>query len=359
MLSLILKKTAYGLLVVWGVVTLVFFLFNILPADPARMMLGQRADKASIEMIHSDLALDKPVGLRYFNYLNDISPLSFYSLDKKSNFYLDKTKYGSCISLLKFGQGRLVLKKPYLRRSYQNKREVSEILSEAFPNTFILALASIAFAFVVGVSLGAVSSLYVNTWVDRLIQLITSIGMSLPSFFAAIIIAWLFAFVLADYTGLSMFGSLYVVDDMGEGEHICLKNLILPAFTLGIRPLAVITELTKSTLIEVFAMGYIQTARAKGLSKRQVIVRHALKNALNPIVTATSGWFASLMAGAVFVEYIFDWKGMGVVIVNSLETYDFPVIMAALLLICIFLVFINILTDIIYAYLDPAIRKNI
>ena len=232
------------------------------------------------------------------------------------------------------------------------------MLSEALPNTIILALASILFAFVVGVILGSISSIYINTWVDRLIQVITSIGMSLPSFFAAIIIAWFFAFKLSDWTHLSMFGSLKVVDDMGEGEHICLKNLILPALTLGIRPLAVITELTKSTMHDVFQQDYIRTAKAKGLSTFQVIYHHALKNTLNPVITAVSGWFASLVAGAVFVEYIFDWKGMGVVIVNSLETYDFPVIMASLLVVCIFLVLINIVTDIIYGYLDPQVKQK-
>ena len=269
---------------------------------------------------------------------------------------MDTTKYTNFTTLAKKGDSRVVLKKPYLRRSYQSKRNVSDILSEAFPNTIILSVAAITFAFITGVILGSFSSLYVNTWVDRLIQFITSIGMSLPSFFAAIIIAWLFAFVLSDYTGLSMFGSLYVVDEMGEGEHLCLKNLILPALTLGIRPLAVIIELTKSTLIDVYSKDYIRTAKAKGLTNRQIIWRHALKNALNPVITAVSGWFASLIAGAVFVEYIFDWKGVGVVIVDSLEKYDFPVVMGAVLVICILLVLINIITDIIYGVLDPQIR---
>lgn len=358
MLVFILKKIGYGLLVLWGVVTLVFFLFNILPGDPARMMLGQRADKESVDMIHKELGLDKPLGIQYLNYLNNIIPISLHSTEENSNFYFDKNKYTASVTLLQIRNLKIVLKKPYLGKSYQNKRNVSEILSEAVLNTFILALTSILFAFIVGVILGGISSVYINTWLDRLIQVLTSIGMSLPSFFAAIIIAWFFAFKLADITHLSMFGSLKEVDDMGGGEHIALKNLILPALTLGIRPLAVITELTKSTLNEVSAQDYIRTAYSKGLSKFQVIFHHALKNALNPVITAVSGWFASLLAGAVFVEYIFDWKGMGVVIVNALDVYDFPLIMSSLLVICIFLVVVNILTDIIYGYLDPKVRKN-
>lgn len=332
MLKFALKKIGYGFLVLLGVVTLVFVLFNILPGDPARMMLGQRADQESIEIIHKELGLDKPLYVQYLNYLNDISPLS-----------LDENNH-------------LELKKPYLRRSYQNNKPVSEILREAFPNTIYLALASIAIAFVLGVFFGAVASVYKNTWVERVILVVTSLGMSLPSFFAAILIAWIFAFVLSDYTGLSMFGSLYSVDDFGSGEYLSLKNIILPAVTLGIRPLAVITELTKSTMNEVMEQDYIRTAKAKGLSMFQVIRKHALRNTLNPVVSSISGWFASLMAGAVFVEYIFDWKGVGVVIVDSLDKYDFPVLMGALLVICVILIAINVITDIVYAILDPRVR---
>ncbi len=356
MLNYILKKIGYGVLVIFGVVTLVFFLFNILPGDPARMMLGQRADEKSVEIIHKDLGLDKPLTVQYLNYLNDLAPISFHSTLPTSNYYLDNTKYVSYTTLVKTKTKAVVLKKPYLRRSYQSKRAVSDILAEAFPNTIILALTSIIFAFIIGVILGSFSSLYANTWVDRCIQFLTSIGMSLPSFFAAIIIAWLFAFVLSEYTGLSMFGSLYVVDELGKGEHLCLKNLILPTLTLGIRPLAVITELTKATLLDVYSQDFIRTAKAKGLNNRQIIWRHALKNALNPVVTAVSGWFASLIAGAVFVEYIFDWKGIGVVIVDSLEKYDFPVVMGALLVVCVLLILINIITDIFYGILDPRVR---
>jgi peptide/nickel transport system permease protein len=162
--------------------------------------------------------------------------------------------------------------------------------------------------------------------------------------------------VLADYTGLNMFGSLYSVDDFGEGEYLDLKNLILPAFTLGIRPLGIIVELTRSSILEVLSQDYIRTARAKGLSEYRIITGHALRNAMNPVVTAISGWFASLMAGAVFVEYVFDWKGIGMVIVEALEKYDLPVIMGAVLFISVILVLINIFVDIIYGYLDPRIK---
>lgn len=332
MFAYILKKAAYGLLVMLGVVSLIFVLFNILPGDPARMMLGQNADQESIDLLHKELGLDKPLGIRYLRYLNDLSPVG---IDHEGNFGF---------------------KLPELGRSYQSDRSVSSILAEAFPNTILLALVSITIAFVLGVLFGSVAAIYKDTWIEKAILLITSLGMSLPSFFAAILIAWIFAFLLAEYTGLSMFGSLYGVDDFGMGEYVDLKNIILPAVTLGIRPLSVICELTKSTMKEVLQQDYIRTAKAKGLSMFKIIKNHALRNTLNPVVSSISSWFASLLAGAVFVEYIFDWKGVGVVIVDSLEKYDFPVLMGALIVICIMLVIINILTDIVYAFLDPRIK---
>lgn len=332
MFAYILKKTAYGLLVMLGVISLIFVLFNILPGDPARMMLGQNADQESIDLLHKELGLDKPLGIRYLRYLNDLSPVG-----------LDH-------------EGNLGFKLPELGRSYQSDRSVSSILAEAFPNTILLALVSITMAFVLGVLFGSVAAIYKDTWIEKAILLVTSLGMSLPSFFAAILIAWIFAFLLAEYTGLSMFGSLYGVDDFGRGEYVDLKNIILPAVTLGIRPLSVICELTKSTMKEVLQQDYIRTAKAKGLSMFKIIKNHALRNTLNPVVSSISSWFASLLAGAVFVEYIFDWKGVGVVIVDSLEKYDFPVLMGTLIVICIMLVIINILTDIVYAFLDPRIK---
>jgi peptide/nickel transport system permease protein len=355
MFNFILKRIGYGLLVLIGVITLVFFLFNILPGDSARMMLGQRSDEQSVEIIRKDLGLDKPLWQQYLLYLNDLSPLSIHKKNPQSIVYLDNDKY-SYTQLLNNNTTTLVIKKPYLRRSYQSKRQVADILSEAFPNTLILAIASMSFALVIGVILGAFSAIFNNTLFDKLNLLLITIGMSLPSFFAAIVFAWIFAYLLAPYTGLSMFGSLYGVDSLGRGEFIDLKNLILPAFTLGIRPLAVISELTKSSMLEVLSQDYIRTAKAKGLTQFQILRHHVLKNSLNPVITSVSGWFASLMAGAVFVEYIFDWKGVGVVIVDGLEKYDFPVVMGALLVICVLLVILNIVVDILYGVIDPRVR---
>lgn len=355
MLRYIVKKILYGLLVMWGVVTLVFFLFTILPADPARMMMGQRSDLETEQAIRREMGLDLPAGVQYLAYLNDVSPLSWYRTDDRDSFfYLDDRDY-HYVKLCAFPKSAIVLKTPYLRRSYQSRRPVGEIITEAFPKTVLLAIVSIGFALVVGIATGILSALFKNSWFDHGALFFSVLGMSVPSFFAAILLAWLFAFLLSDVTGLSMFGSLYTVDDYGVGRHLDLKNLILPAIALGIRPLAVVVELTKNSLLEVLSQDYIRTAKAKGLPYRRVIVKHALKNALNPVVTAISGWLAGLLAGAVFVEYIFDWKGMGVVIVDALNKFDFPVVMGSLLYVSIVLVIINIVCDIIYGLLDPRV----
>jgi peptide/nickel transport system permease protein len=357
MASFIIKRFWYGILVLFGVIVIVFFLFNVLPGDPARMMLGQQADIASVEAINKDLGRDKPLTLQFVNYMNDLSPISLHNVNDPSSFwYLDHEKYGKSLKIIPFGNSALVLKEPYLRRSYQSKRNVSEILAEGFVNTIILALVAMGFAVVIGISIGIVCAIYKNSIVDRIALVFSVLGMSLPSFFVAILNAWIFAFVLVRFTGLNMSGSLYGVDDFGRGTYLELKNLILPAFTLGIRPLAIIVELTRNSLLEVMTQDYIRTARAKGLSKSRIILKHALKNALNPVVTAISGWLASLLAGAVFVEFVFDWKGIGVVIVNALDKYDFPVVMGAVLFISIILIVINFFVDIIYGLLDPRVR---
>lgn len=349
----IIRKLLYGLAVLWGVATLVFFLFNILPGDPAQMMLGQRADKESVDAIREELGLNQSLGKQYVDYLNDLVPLSFYNASKGEETLEKRAPYARIATI---GATAVVLKAPYLRMSYQSKRKVSAILGEAFPNTLLLAAVSISIAFILGLAIGILTAILNTNFLNKLTLFITTIGMSLPSFFAAILMAWIFGFILEDVTGLSMTGSLYTVDEYGRGEYLTLSNLILPALTLGMRPLAVVVELTRTSLLEAMSMDYVRTAKAKGLRPWRVIGVHALRNALNPVVTAISGWFASLLAGAVFIEYVFDWKGIGVVVVDALEKYDFPVIMGAVLLIAVMLIIVNLIVDIVYGIIDPRVR---
>jgi len=431
----IFKRLFYGFLVMWGVVTVVFFLFNILPGDPARMMLGQNASKEQIDAINKDIGRDKPALVQYMLYLNDISPLSIHETkNTESSFYLSDKKYTSVVKLFPVSSGKqIVLKTPYMRRSYITRRPVAEILADTLPETAVLAVAAMLIASIMGILLGILSAVKKGTWLDSGSLFFAVLGMSGPSFYVGLIVAmtfgylwskefpfptiillflvvggligsivglmklkknriegkkadiiirqfliwgsvgfgfWTFCwlinlvwdivpfidnYIMLPGTGLNNEGSLYVIDDYGD-EHIALKNIILPAITLGIRPLAIIVQLTRSSLLDVLSQDYIRTATAKGLSYYNIVFKHALKNSLNPVVTAISGWFAGLMAGAVFVEYIFGWRGIGSEIVNALDKQDLPIIMGGVLVIGFIYVLINILVDIMYGILDPRIR---
>lgn len=320
------------------------------------MMLGQNEDSNQLAIVKQKYGFDKPLGTQYLYYLNDLSPISFHSKNTNDYTYLETGKYDAS-QLISIGNTTTVLKFPYLRESFTMQgKKVTQVIAETLPNTFVLAVSAICIAIVIGICLGIVSALYKDRWLDKAIQVISTLGMSVPSFFSAILFAWLFGFVWHRYTSLEMTGSLYELDDFGEAMQIQWKNLILPAIVLGIRPLAVVIQLMRNSLLEVLNQDYIRTARAKGLSEFQIIRKHAVKNALNPVVTAISGWFASMLAGAVFVEYIFGWNGLGKEIVNALNTLDLPVIMGAVLIIALIFIVINILVDIVYVWLDPKVK---
>ena len=351
MWSLALQKGSSGLLTLVGVATVVFFLFNVL-GDPAQMMLDQNASEAQRLKIQQKYGFDLSLHQQYFYFLNDISPLSIHSHKPGALNYFSPEKYNGYSFAL--GGSCLALKWPYLRTSYQRQgKKVSTIIQETLPNTFILALSSISLAVVLGLLLGILAGYYKGSTLDSCLVFFSTLGMSLPSFFSAILFSWIFGHVLSDLTGLNMTGSLYEMDDFGEAQHLQLKNLVLPALVLGIRPIAVIVQLVRSGMIDVLQQEYIKTAYAKGLNAVQVVYRHALKNTLNPVITAVSGWFASMLAGAVFVEYIFGWRGLGKEIVTALNTLDIPVVMGAVLVIASLFVLINILVDFLYIYIDP------
>jgi peptide/nickel transport system permease protein len=346
-LSYISKKLLYGLLVLVGVVMLVFLLFQGF-SDPSRLVMGQTGDAATQANIRKELYLDQPKWKQFINYLNDVSPVCIHSKDdiqKKQlkGFFIGGNK--------KFG-----IKIPYLRKSYQSKRDVGSILMQALPGTLILAIAAMLIAILIGIPLGVMAAVKQNTWLDTSAIFSSIVGISAPSFFMGIIMAYLFGFVLNDWTGLHISGSWFTMDEVTGQKRLTLQNLVLPAITLGIRPLAIITQLTRSSMLDVIDQDYIRTAYAKGLSKRKVIWKHGLKNALNPVITAITGWFAELLAGAFFVEYIFGWQGIGKVTVDALEKLDYPVVMGSVLVAAAFFILINILADILYGMIDPRIR---
>ena len=345
------------LFTLFGVITVIFFLFKVLPGDPARMMMDQNENEEQLTIIKKKYGFDKPVIIQYLYYLNDLSVVSIYSNNQDDFIFLDNKKY-SYQKIFNIGNYSIVLKIPYLRESYQRKGvKVSTIILNTFPNTVVLAISSILIAVIIGILLGIFSALKKDSVIDNIIQMLSTLGMSVPSFLSAIIAAWIFGYLLSDITGLNMTGSLYELDDYGENYELKLKNLILPSLVLGIRPIAVISMMMRNSLIDVLKKNYVITAYAKGLTTFQVITRHCLKNSLNPVVTALSGWFASLLAGSVFVEYIFGWNGLGKEIVYSLNMLDVPVIIGSVIVISFSFIMINIFVDEIYKILDPRITS--
>ncbi len=317
-------------------------------ADPARLIVGQTGDKKTMDNIRRELYLDQPKWKQFVLYLNDVSPIGYHSKEEIK----DKKLRGFFIG----GQKKIGIKIPYLRRSYQTKKDVVDVLMEALPGTIMLAFAAMIFATIIGVLLGVLAAVKQNTWMDTSSVFASVIGISAPSFFMAIVIAYLFGIVLHPYTGLNLTGSWFDIDETTGQRYLTLQNLILPAITLGIRPLAIITQLTRSSMLDVLNQDYIRTAYAKGLSKRTVVFKHALRNALNPVITAITGWFAELLAGAFFVEYIFGWKGIGKVTVDALDKLDYPVVMGSVLFSAAFFILINIIADILYGVVDPRVR---
>ncbi len=344
-----LHKLIYSLLVLLGVVGLVFIMFQGF-GDPARLIVGQSGDKKTLDNIRKDLYLDQPKWKQFILYVNDVSPIGIHSKEEIKNkellgfFIGNETKFG--------------VKIPYLRKSYQTKKNIGALLLEALPGTLLLAIASILFASLIGILLGIFAAVKKGSWLDTTAVFSSIAGISAPSFFMTILIAYVFGVVLNPYTGLHLTGSWFDIDEVTGEKYLTLKNAILPTITLGLRPLAIITQLTRSSMLDVLDQDYIRTAYAKGLPKIKVVLIHALPNALNPVVTAITGWFAELLAGAFFIEYIFGWRGIGKITVDALGKLDYPVVMGAVLLsACIFIV-INLLSDKLYQIIDPRIGEK-
>ncbi|PCJ66468.1 MAG: ABC transporter permease [Bacteroidetes bacterium] len=352
MINFLVKRILNGILILFSVVTVVFFLFSFSFPSPEKMAVGQRTDIETQEAIKKEFGLDKPRFTQYLLFLNDLSPISFHTGVSPEQL---NEKYGGF--KMTIGKTTTLLKKPFLRRSFQTREKTGTLIIQSFKGTFILALLSIIIAAFFGILLGVLSGIKANSFMDQAIVFVSTLGISVPSFFSAIILAWFFGYLLHDITGLNMTGSWIDIDPF-TGEYYQWKNLILPAIALGVRPLSIFTLLTRSSMLETLNKDFIKTAKSKGLSPREILIKHALPNALNPVITAVSGWFASLLAGAFFVEYIFNWRGLGKLTIEALEMNDLPVVMGSILFIALLFVVINIIVDILYVKLDPRIKLS-
>jgi len=350
MLRYIVNKLLYGILVLVLVVVGVSAIVFLAPVDPAQLTFGQRSDVSTVQAKSTELGLDQPLHVQLWRYLGDLSPVSVLE-----NTPENKHKYRFITLWEKSNNKVLVLKTPYLRESYQSGRPVSEVLAEAIPPTALLAGAAMLLATLLGISMGVLSALKPNSWIDRITSVVSVLGYSLPSYVVAVFFALVLGYWLSDFTGLEVQGSLYVLDDFGDWQ-VRWRNMILPVLALGLRPVALVTQLTRSAMLEVLSQDYVRTAHAKGLSNMRVWLRHALRNALNPVVSALSGWFAALLTGAFFVENVFNFKGLGSVTVAALLQFDVPVVLGCVLFTSAVFVIINLLVDMVYVWIDPRVK---
>jgi ABC-type dipeptide/oligopeptide/nickel transport system permease component len=304
MISLIARKMVYTLLVLLGVVVVTFFIRP--PGDPARVLLGQRADSASVAALREQLGLDKPIYHQVGTYM-------------------------------------IQLTKGDLGRSIASQRPVFETIMERLPATALLATTSIVIATLLGILVGVVAAWKPNSWIDSSLMSVSLLGISLPAFVVGLLLVLLFGVVLEWFPI-----SGYI--DRG------IEYLVLPMVTLAIRPLAIIARVTRSSMLEVLGQDYVRTARAKGLSTSAVFVKHALRNALNPVLTTVSAWFAGLLAGTYFIEFIFNWPGIGLAAFNAIEKLDYPMIQGTVLFTAVIFVTVNTVADILYGYIDPKVR---
>lgn len=308
MASYIIRKLLYSILILIGVITVTFSLMYVIPGDPARLMLGQRADIASIDAVRKQLGLDDPLYVQYGRFM------------------------------VKAVQGDL-------GRSYSSNRDVLKTILETFPATALLAVSALILSSFIGILIGVISSVRPYTFSDNLSMLFALFGISFPPFalglmMALIFGAWLKWFPISGYINNGM---IY---------------LILPMLTLSLRPLAIIARLTRSSMLDVLGQDYVRTARAKGVNEWKVIIKHALRNALNPVITTISAWLAALLGGTFFIEYIFNWPGIGLLAINSILSLDFPMIQGTVLFTAVIFIIVNMLVDIVYAFLDPKVKLS-
>lgn len=311
--------------VVFGITILVFFIMRLIPGDPAMVMLGQDATPEDIARLRAILGLDRSISVQLFSYL-------------KNMLFLD---FGDSIFL---------------------KQPVFEVIKGSFPATIELAVTSLIISLLIAVPLGVISAVKQNTWIDYTSMAFAQIGISMPVFWIGVLLILLFSVELG---WLPSFGR---GEPISEGFKVLLttgsadvllasfKKIILPAASLGIMGSAMISRMIRSTMLEVLDSDYIRTARAKGTAERKVIMRHAFRNALLPVITIVGLQFGNLLGGSIITESVFAWPGIGRVIITAISQRDFPLVQGGVILLAITFAVINLLVDLLYVVLNPKIR---
>ncbi|MDH7488697.1 MAG: ABC transporter permease [Anaerolineae bacterium] len=307
MLRYVQRRLLIAIPVVLGVATIAFALMHLLPGDPAEVMLAQSGGQAeTLERLRHQLGLDLPLHVQYLRFLQNLL----------------RGDFGESIWL---------------------RKPVSQILLQQLPATLELAVAAMLLAILGGVAMGLLAALKHNSWLDRLVMVISSVGISMPIFWSSLLGIYLFA------------AQLRWLPATGQGD---LKHLILPAAVLGYGAAGSVARLMRSSMLEVLGQEYITAARAKGLFWRVVVMRHALKNALIPVVTMLGLQFGGLLGGAVITETVFSRQGLGRTMVDAIIWKDFPLVQGGVMLIAGMYVLVNLLVDISYGFIDPRIRHE-
>jgi ABC-type dipeptide/oligopeptide/nickel transport system permease component len=290
---------------VLGVLTLVFFLVHLIPGDPVELMLGETASRADLSQLRADLGLDRPLGEQYARFLGGLA-------------------------------------RGDLGRSFFYRKPVLAVIGGALPATALLAAAAMAVAILVAIPLGVLAAVRRDSAVDRLAMLGSLVGVSMPNFWLGPLLIILFSFRL---------GWLPVSGREGPA------SLVLPAATLGFALAAILARMTRASMLDVLGEDFLRTARAKGVRERVVIYRHALRNALLPVVTIVGLQFGVLLSGAVVTENVFAWPGVGTLLIQAITARDYPLVQGCVLVISLCYVAVNFLTDALYSVIDPRIRS--
>ncbi|MBI2780002.1 MAG: ABC transporter permease [Gammaproteobacteria bacterium] len=306
MLRFILSRLLSAAVVVIGVSSLVFFLIHLVPGDPVEVMLGESAQPADRAALRHALGLDQPVPVQLFNYFN---------------------------GLLHFNLGV----------SLHSQRPIAEVMLERMPATLELAVAALLVAVVISFPLGVLSAVRKDTALDHGARVISLLGISIPHFWLGPLLILIFSLWL---------GWLPVSGREGYA------SLVLPALTLGTALAAILSRMVRATLLETLNEDYIRTARAKGLSEYAVVLHHALRNALLPVITVLGLQLGALLGGAIVTEMVFSWPGLGQLTIEAIHRRDYPVVQACILLISVTYVLVNTLTDLAYVWLDPRVRLH-
>lgn len=300
----LIRRLLLTIPVVLGVATLVFSLIHLIPGDPVDVILGESAMPAQREELRHQLGLDKPLSTQYWDFLKGLA-------------------HGD------------------LGRSIYSRQSVSQIIAERYPNTILLGLAAMGVAILIALPLGIFSALKQYSLVDNLSMFLALLGISLPNFWLGPMLIIIFAIWL-DWLPVS---------GIGTPAHV-----ILPAITLGTAMAAILTRMVRSSLLEVIQDDYMRTAQSKGLSFRWAVIRHALRNAMMPVITVMGLQAGSILAGSIITEWIFAWPGIGRLTVMAINSRDYPTVQGCVLVIACSYVLVNLITDIAYALLDPRIR---